>query len=285
MYTQVIGKLRLALSPFEPQWANVALYPTARGLATPAVPYGLRTFDAEFDFVDHQLVLRNNAGGLERLALHSQAVAEFYTDVTAALTRLGVDVTISTLPSEVPDPIRFPEDEVHRAYDAPSVERFWRILSNVAVVMNRHHARFWGKTSAVHFFWGSFDLALTRYSGRRVEPPAGSGTIYRLGGDAELVCAGSGPAIRASRRPRCSPTPTPSPTGSSASGSRRTRRTGATRWASSCAVRGDPDRRRSRGRDHAVPREHLPGRRRAARLERRPHAAGDRPGRTQVVAI
>ncbi len=193
MYTQVVGKLRLALSPFEPEWANVPLYVTARGLTTSPVPLGLRTFDAEFDFVDHRLVLRANDGGIEQLPLRAQAVADFYAAVMDALGRLGLDVTISPGPSEVPDPIPFAEDRTHHSYEPEQANRFFRVLSATDVVLKEHRSRFGGKTSPSHFFWGSFDLVVTRFSGRPVEPPAGADTITRYGGDAEQICGGFWP--------------------------------------------------------------------------------------------
>ena len=193
MYMQVIGKLRLALSPMEPQWANVPLYLTARGLTTSPVPFGAGTFDAELDLFDHILVLRASDGGLARAPLRGQAVAEFYAEVMEALSGLGVVVRISELPSEIPDPIPFPEDQVHHSYDRAQAHRFWQVLSQVDVVMKRHRARFRGRTSPVHFFWGSFDLANTRFSGRPASPPPGTGTIMRLAEDAEQICAGFWP--------------------------------------------------------------------------------------------
>jgi hypothetical protein len=193
MYTQVVGKLRLALSPFEPEWANVPLYVTARGLTTSPVPSGLRTFDAEFDFVDHQLVLRASDGAMERLPLHAQAVADFYAAAMEALGRLGFDVTISPGPSEVPDPIPFAQDRTHHSYDPEPANRFFHVLSAVDVVLKDHRSRFRGKTSPAQFFWGSFDIVVTRFSGRPVTPPADADTITRYGGDAEQICGGFWP--------------------------------------------------------------------------------------------
>jgi hypothetical protein len=193
LYTQVVGKLRLALSPFEPQWANVALYLTARGLTTSPVPYGSRTFDAELDFFDHVMVVRTSDGGLARVPLRGQTVAEFYREVMETLRNLGVQVRISELPSEIPNAIPFPEDQVHHSYDRTQAHRFWQVLSRVDVVMKLHRARFRGRTSPVHFFWGSFDLASTRYSGRPAVPPPGIDSIMRIAEDAEQVCAGFWP--------------------------------------------------------------------------------------------
>lgn len=189
MYTQVVGKLRLALSPFEPEWAHVALYVTPRGLTTSAVPAGARTIDAEFDFIDHALVIRDSDGHVERRPLGG-SVAEFYHDVMRALQRMQVEVAISTLPSEVSNPIRFPEDRVHDTYDPQHAARFHHALLIVDGVMKEHRARFRGRCSAVHFFWGTFDLALSRYSGRPAEPAPGAGTIMRVSEDAEQICAG-----------------------------------------------------------------------------------------------
>jgi len=193
MYTQVVGKIRLALSPFEPQWANVPLYLTARGLTTSTVPDGLRTFDVEFDLVDHRLVVRASDGGLEQLPLRPRAVADFYEDVMGALGRLGVDVTISPGPSEVPDPIPFAEDRVHHSYEPADAKRFFHVLSQVDVVLKEHRSGFNGKAPPVQFFWGTFDLVGARFSGRPAAPPPGSGTIGRYGGDAEQICGGFWP--------------------------------------------------------------------------------------------
>jgi hypothetical protein len=193
MYSQVVGKVRLAQSPFEPEWANVGLYLTPRGLTTSAIPYGLACFDAEFDFIDHELVLRASNETVERIALSGQDVADFYQQVMEALKHLGMPVAITELPQEVPTPIPFPEDRHHHTYDPVYARRFWEILSRIDIVMKRHRARFWGKTSPVHFFWGSFDLATTRFSGRPAIPPAGSGTIMRYSEDAEQISAGFWP--------------------------------------------------------------------------------------------
>ena len=190
MYSQVVGKLRVAQSPFEPEWANVGLYLTPRGLTTSAIPYGLACFDAEFDFIDHELVLRASNEAVERIALSGQDVADFYQQVMEGLKHLGMPVAITELPQEVPDPISFPEDRHHHTYDPDHARRFWEILSRIGIVMKRHRARFWGKTSPVHFFWGSFDLATTRFSGRPAMPPAGAGTIMRYAEDAEQISAG-----------------------------------------------------------------------------------------------
>lgn len=189
MYTQVVGKLRLALSPFEPEWANVPLYLTARGLTTSPMPTGPHTLDVEFDLIAHLLTMRSSDGEVQSLRLGG-SVADFYQDVMRMLERMRVEAEISAVPQEVPDPIPFPDDRTHRTYHPEHAARFFRVLSIVDAVMKEHHARFRGRTTPVQFFWGSFDLALTRYSGRPAEPRPGAGLIERVGGDAEEICAG-----------------------------------------------------------------------------------------------
>lgn len=189
MYTQVIGALRLSLSPFEPHWMNVPLYVTSRGLTTTPMPIGSRTLEADFDFVDNQLVLRSSDGGLERRTLGG-AVAEFHRDVQAALERLGVQVPLAVGPSEVPEPIPFAEDRTHHDYDPAQALRFWRVLARIDTVLKEHRAGFFGETPPVSFFWGSFDLAVVRVGVRRVTPRPGAGTIERFGGTAEQICGG-----------------------------------------------------------------------------------------------
>jgi Family of unknown function (DUF5996) len=189
MYMQVIGKLRLALSPFEPEWGNVPLYVTARGLTTSPIPAGGGAVDAELDLIEHALVIRSSDGAVERRPLGG-AVADFYRDVMEALGRIGVDVAISVVPSEVDDPIPFPDDRTHDTYIGEHARRFHDVLARVDLVMREHRAGFRGRSTPVHFFWGTFDLALTRFSGRPAEPRPGAGLIERVGGDAEQICAG-----------------------------------------------------------------------------------------------
>jgi hypothetical protein len=189
MYTQVVGKLRLALSPFEPEWGHVPLYVSARGLTTSPMPVVGGTIDAEIDLLDHVLVMRTSDGLVEHRPLGG-TVADFYADVMAALHRMGVDVEISEVPSEVAEPIPFPDDRTHHAYDPEWVTRFHSVLTLVDVALKAHRAGFRGRTSPVQFFWGTFDLAITRYSGRRATPPAGAGVITRVSEDAEEICAG-----------------------------------------------------------------------------------------------
>jgi hypothetical protein len=189
MYTQVIGKLRLALSPFEPQWANVPLYVTTRGLSTSPMPVGFRTLEAEFDFFENVLVLRSNDGRIERRILGG-SVADFYGDVMSALARLGVEVTLSVVPSEVSLAIPFPEDVTHHTYEPGQAFRFWQVLAMIDNVFREHRAGFRGRTPPVCFFWGTFDLAVVRLSGRSASPRPGAGIIERFSGNAEQICAG-----------------------------------------------------------------------------------------------
>jgi hypothetical protein len=174
MWTQIVGKIRLKLSPPAHHWWGVTLYVTARGLTTSPMPYGPRTLQIDFDFIDHVLLVRTGEGQVATLPLVPQSVAAFYRALMAALRSLGIEVKIRTMPQEVPDPIPFEEDEVHAAYDAEYAGRFWRILVHVDRVLKEFSCGFTGKCSPVHFFWGSFDLAVTRFSGRRApEHPGG----------------------------------------------------------------------------------------------------------------
>jgi hypothetical protein len=167
LWTQIVGKIRLALTPWLNHSWHVALYVTARGLTTSPMPYGARSLQIDFDFIDHGLWLRLSDGQFRQLALKPMSVAEFYAGVMTALKELGVAVTIRTMPCEIAGCIPFDRDTVHASYDADAANRFWRVLLAAHAVMARFRTGFLGKTSPVHFFWGSFDLAVTRFSGRR----------------------------------------------------------------------------------------------------------------------
>lgn len=193
LYLQVIGKLRLALAPMEPQWGQVPLYLTARGLNTSPIPHRNGAFDVDVDFVDHTVAVRTRQGRIERIGLEPRTVADFYRELMAALERAGVPVEISTQATEVPDPIPYPDDTEHRSYQPEWAHRFWSALLSADTVLKEHRARFRGKTSPVHFFWGTCDLAYTRFSGRPLVPPADAGIIERYGGDAEQAAAGFWP--------------------------------------------------------------------------------------------
>lgn len=193
MQLQVIGKVRLALSPLEPQWANVPLYLTGRGLTTSTIPHPSgEVFDIDVDLVEHTVAVRTGTGRVEQVPLRPP-VASFYTQLMTALERAGVPVEISTLPSEVPDPIPFPEDTVHATLDTAAVTRFWRVLLAIEAVLREHRAHFSGKAPPVQLWWGSLDLTTTRFTGRPVAPPAGADVITRIGGDEEQYCAGFWP--------------------------------------------------------------------------------------------
>jgi hypothetical protein len=201
MKLQVIGKVRLALTRREPQWANVPLYLTARGLTTSPIWSGRAGFAIDVDLVDHEVVIAVNDGRIERVPLRARPVADFYHDLMGRLHALDIDPAITTMPSEVPNPIRFPEDTVHAAYDPEWAHRFWRVLARIDLVLKEHRGRFRGKATPVSFWWGTFDLAVARFSGRPVEPAAGAGIIERYGGDAEQACVGFWPGDERLREP------------------------------------------------------------------------------------
>ena len=166
MWTQIVGKTRLALAPPVNHWWQVAQYVTSRGLTTSAMPHGGRTFEVEFDFVTHTLSLKASDGSTGAIPLRPQTVAEFYRDYMNLLDTLGFPVKIWPIPVEVESSLRFPDDQIHRSYDAQWANRMWRVLVQADRVLKRFRGRFLGKASPVHFFWGSFDLAATRFSGR-----------------------------------------------------------------------------------------------------------------------
>src|SRR4026209_2860512 len=166
MWTQVVGKGRLAQTPVVNHWWNVPLYVSARGLTTTAMPYEERVFEMEFDFIDHKLVTKCSDGTTAIVPLLPKSVARFYQETMDALETLGIEVKIWKTPVEIADPIPFDQDEQHASYDQEYVERFWHVLQSSERVMQEFRSRFIGKCSPVHFFWGSFDLAVTRFSGR-----------------------------------------------------------------------------------------------------------------------
>jgi hypothetical protein len=167
LWTQIVGKIRLVQTPPVNHSWHVALYLTARGLTTSPIPYGSRTFEIEFDFLDHRLRIKTVEGKTETLRLTSCAVATFYQELFARLRALGLDIQIRTMPNEIPNATPFDQDRTHATYDAEQAGRFWRVLVQADRVLKAFRSRFIGKCSPVHFFWGSFDLAVTRFSGRR----------------------------------------------------------------------------------------------------------------------
>jgi hypothetical protein len=170
MWTQIVGKVRLALTPRVNHWWNVALRVSARGLTTSAIPYGERVFEIEFDFLDHQLIIKTCDPATKIIPLGPRSVADFYSEFMSALRSLKIDVTIWKMPVEIPDPIAFDQDRVHASYDKEYARRFWRALVSIDDVFEVFRSRFIGKSSPAHFFWGSFDLAVTRFSGRPAPP-------------------------------------------------------------------------------------------------------------------
>lgn len=165
-WTQIVGKIRLALTPLQNHWWNSTLYVTPRGLTTSAMAYNGRLFQIDFDFIAHHLLIEAADGSVKTIALRSRSVSEFYQETMAALASLGIHVSIWTTPVEVPDRTPFEEDQKHASYDPEYAQRFWRILAQVSLVFTEFRSRFTGKASPVHFFWGAFDLAVTRFSGR-----------------------------------------------------------------------------------------------------------------------
>jgi len=193
MWTQMVGKTCLALAPRQNHWWQVTLHVTARGLATGPLPFGPRTLDAEFDFVEHELVLRTDEGAVLEIPLRPRSVAEFYRLYLKALETLAIRVKLWPMPVEVEHPIRFTDDDVHASYDPEYANRCWRILVRVDDVLRRFRAPFLGKCSPVHFFWGSFDLAVTRFSGRRAPERPGVDAVTREGYSHEVISAGFWP--------------------------------------------------------------------------------------------
>ena len=179
MWTQIVGKVRLALTPLVNHWWNVPLYVDPRGLTTSAIPYGNEAFEIRFDFLDHQLVLQTNEGLRKTLPLAPRSVAAFYRDFMDLLRSAGIRAQIWKMPVEIPNPVAFDEDTVHASYDPEYAQRFWRILVSIEHVLTEFRSRFIGKSSPVHFFWGSFDLAVTRFSGRRAPDRPGADSVTR----------------------------------------------------------------------------------------------------------
>lgn len=193
MWTQIVGKVRLELSPRVNHWWEVPLYVSARGLTTSAIPYGTEIFEIEFDFLAHLLQIRTSQGLSSSLPLEPRSVSNFYREFMSALKSLGIHVKIWPMPVEIADPIRFDEDQVHASYDAEYANRFWRILVTVSTIFTEFRARFIGKASPVHFFWGSFDLAASRFNGRRAPERPGADVITREAYSHEDISTGFWP--------------------------------------------------------------------------------------------
>jgi hypothetical protein len=180
MWTQIVGKIRLAQTAPLNHWWNVTLYVTSRGLTTSAMPYGDRLFEIDFDFIDHNLLIKTSDGSSQILRLQSRSVAEFYQELMNALHSLGIPVTIWSKPVEVPDRTPFEQDRTHAAYDPEYAQRVSLIMQQASRVLSEFRSRFIGKVSPVHFFWGAFDLAVTRFSGRPAPQHPGAPNLARF---------------------------------------------------------------------------------------------------------
>src|SRR5438270_9265690 len=193
LWTQIVGKIRLGLAPIEPEWAHVTLFVTSRGLTTTPMPFDGGTLQIDFDLIDHELRIDVNDGRRRTLPLAPRTVSAFYAEVLSALDELGIIVPIDPRPQEIEGAIPFDQDDVHASYDAEWARRFFNVLSRVDAVMREHRGRFFGRTTAVQFFWGTFDLALARFSGNRIVPPASFDRMRRVAADAEEIAAGFWP--------------------------------------------------------------------------------------------
>jgi hypothetical protein len=193
MWAQIVGHTPLALCAPLNHWWHVTLHVTPRGLITTPVPWGNECFDVAFDFMDHQLVIRLSSGAIKTLPLRPQSVAAFYREYMDALASIGIHVTIHSIPDEVANPIPFAEDTVHASYDPDAAHRFWRILMQTSLVFRRFQANWLGKASPVHFFWGSFDLAVTRFSGRTAPERVGADPVTREAYSHEVISFGFWP--------------------------------------------------------------------------------------------
>jgi Family of unknown function (DUF5996) len=193
MWTQIVGKVRLALSPLVNHWWEVPLYVSARGLTTSPIPYEKGIFEIEFDFIDHNLNIVTSAGESKSIRLEPRAVADFHAEFMAMLRSLGIEARIWNMPVEIPNPIRFDQDRIHAAYDPRFAHSFWRILVTVDSIFKEFRSKFIGKASPVHFFWGSFDLAVTRFSGRRAPERPGADKMTREAYSHEVISVGFWP--------------------------------------------------------------------------------------------
>jgi hypothetical protein len=194
MMTQIVGKTRLALTPLQNHWWNVPLYVSARGLTTSAMPLPAGDLlEIEFDFIEGLLVFRTSRGQVESLPLAPKPVADFFAEYKKALAVIGVAVQIWPMPVEVQNPIRFDRDTVHKSYDAVAARRFWQVLWQADRILKHFSTNFYGKISPVHFFWGSFDLAVTRFNGRKAPPRPGADRIQREAYSHECISAGFWP--------------------------------------------------------------------------------------------
>jgi hypothetical protein len=196
MWTQIVGKTRKALTPLLNHWWNVTFYVTPRGLTTSTIPYGHDAFEAEFDFIRHRLLIETSTGEERSIELRPRSVADFYGEYMASLRSLGIEVKIHTMPDEFDDKTPFEQDLKHASYDRKYVENFRQILLNADRIFKEFRSGFLGKCSPVHFFWGSMDLAVTRFSGRRCSPPKGADAMTREAYSHEVSSCGFWPGDR-----------------------------------------------------------------------------------------
>ena len=193
MWTQIVGKIRLALAPPVNHWWHVTFHVTPRGLTTRAMPYAGGCCEITFDFIDHRLLIETSSGSSQSLPLEPRSVADFYEKLMHTLRDMGIDVRIWPMPVEVPTPIRFDLDTVHHAYDRAAVERWWCAMLNVHAALEQFRGEFIGKSSPVHFFWGSFDLAVTRFNGKKAPPREGADAMTREAYSHEVISVGFWP--------------------------------------------------------------------------------------------
>lgn len=201
MWSQIVGKISLALTPRSNHFWNIAMQLTARGLATPWMPYRDRGLTITFDFISHQLVFQDSAGSTETIALEARSVADFYALVMATMKRMNVEVRIWPMPVEIPNPIRFDRDVTHHFYDPSAARAFWQILVSIKPIFEKFRCGFLGKCTPAHFFWGSFDLAATRFSGRRAPDRPGADPITKESYSHEVISHGFWPGSGAIPHP------------------------------------------------------------------------------------
>jgi len=190
LWTQIVGKIRLKQTPMVNEWWNTTLYLSPHGLTTSAMPYKNESFAIDFDFINHALIVRTSFDDGFTFKLEPMSVADFYNELMSRLKSIGIEVEITAIPDELENPIPFAEDTTHTSYDAEYVHRFWRILLKVDQVFKEFRSRFIGKCSPVHFFWGSFDLAVTRFSGKAAPPRENADRITRIAYDQEVISHG-----------------------------------------------------------------------------------------------
>ena len=213
MWTQIVGKTRMAREPLVNHWWNVTLYVTPSGLTTSPIPDGDRTFDVEFDFVRHRLQIRTSEGREYVMRLCPRSVADFYQEYQAGLRSLGIDLVINLTPAEFDDSTPYDQDYHHAAYDPVYIERFRQILVHSDRILKKFRSRFLGKCSPVHFFWGSFDLAVTRFSGRRAPEQPNADHMTREGYSHEVISCGFWPGDRRFKNPAYYSYTAPAPAG------------------------------------------------------------------------